>query len=241
MQLATGYQHTQRCPTRHQVPSLHTTLCYSHDVDVELVLICKINDNRDETRENCVEWRWSRWRFCSHPRWPPHHLNSLPSVHAPHFSEITFSDVPASWCKIWHWNIWNTCKRRSSSFPVSGHGVPQICFKSSNCDTTCVTSNVFYFYPLRFWSLGFQSNGRQPQNIDQQYLQEDLNIYQLVLWPPNMVCEILWNIWCGYFGLLYTPFYHSLRSGSDIITCRRRCFSIAIEVSLRTIGYCAFS
>ena len=153
MQLATGYQHTQRCPTRHQVPSLHTTLCYSYDVDVELVLICKINDNRDETRENCVEWRWSRWRFCSHPRWPPHHLNSLPSAHAPHFSEITFSDVPASWCKIWHWNIWNTCKRRSSSFPVSGHGVPQICFKSSNCDTTCATSNVF-FLPLAFLVFG---------------------------------------------------------------------------------------
>ena len=104
-----------------------------------------------------------------------------------------------------------------------------------------VQLQMCFFYPLRFWSLGFQSNGRQPQNIDQQYLQEDLNIYQLVLWPPNMVCEILWNIWCGSFGLLYTPFYHSLRSGSDIITCRRRCFSIAIEVSLRTIGYCAFS
>ena len=212
MQLATGYQHTQRCPTRHQVPSLHTTLCYSHDVDVELVLICKINDNRDETRENCVEWRWSRWRFCSHPRWPPHHLNSLPSVHAPHFSEITFSDVPASWCKIWHWNIWNTCKRRSSSFPVSGHGVPQICFKSSNCDTTCVTSNVFYFYPLRFWSLGFQSNGRQPQNIDQQYLQQDLNIYQLVLCHP-------W--WVKYYGtfdvdILVCCTRHAVLSQSEI-------------------------
>ena len=192
MQLATGYQHTQRCPTRHQVPSLHTTLCYSYDVDVELVLICKINDNRDETRENCVEWRWSRWWFCSHPRWPPHHLNSLPSAHAPHFSEITFSDVPASWCKIWHWNIWNTCKRRSSSFPVSGHGVPQICFKSSNCDTTCATSNVFFFTPCVFGLWGFRAMGGSLKILIN-------NIYNKIWTFINWFFAIL--IWCvKYYG-----------------------------------------
>ena len=103
------------------------------------------------------------------------------------------------------------------------------------CNFKCV-----FFTPCVFGLWGFRAMGGSLKILINNIYKK---IWTFINWFFDLLiwCEILWNIWYGYFGLLYTPFYHSLRSGSDIITCRRRRFSIAIEVSLRTIGYCALS